>query len=86
MSKTTTLRGVIAAVGVILLGAVGGTAVAAADGPNSTVTVQNGSTVSGTANDGATVDGDGTQGRISGPFIIARPQITAQASAEQDRP
>ena len=86
MTTPTILKTAIAAAGIVVLSALGGTAVAAADGPNSTVTVQNGSTVSGPANDGATVDGDGTQGRISGPFIIARPQITAQASAEQNRP
>ncbi|MGI9164266.1 MAG: hypothetical protein ACR2JI_15285 [Mycobacterium sp.] len=76
----------IAAAGMLILGSLGGAAVAAADSPSSTVTVQNGSTVSGVANDGATVDGDGTQGRISGPFIVAKPQITVEASAEQNRP
>lgn len=86
MTTAATFTRALVAAGVIILGTLGGTAVAAADSPSSTVTVENGSTVSGIANDGATVDGDGTQGRISGPFIVAKPQITVKASAEQNRP
>ncbi len=69
----------------VLLGvAIGGAAVASADSPSSTLTVQDGGAVSAAAVDGASIDHDGTQGRITGPLTIARPQIKAGSSASQD--
>lgn len=64
--------------------ALGGAAVASAESPSSTVTVQDGGTVSVAALDGASIDTDGTQGRITGPITIARPQIDAGSSAPKD--
>ncbi len=66
---------------IVLAGAFGGTAVAAAGSPSSTISVQDG----GSGADGAAVDTDGTQGSYktamdgseSGPIMVATPQDKA---------
>lgn len=76
--NTRILTSIVAAAG-LAVGAFVGTAVAGADpSPETTISVQSG--------DGSAVDDDGTQGQISAPLIIARPQIEAAASTAKDRP
>ena len=66
---------------IVLAGAFGGTAVAAAGSPSSTISVQDGGSGAG----GAAVDTDGTQGSYksamdgseSGPVMVATPQDKA---------
>lgn len=75
------LQGAVVVAGIVLAGAFGGTAVAAAGSPSSTISVQDGD--SGV--DGAAVDTDGTQGSYktamdgneSGPIMVATPQDKA---------
>ena len=67
--------------GIVVAGAFGGTAIAAAGSPSSTVSVQDGDSGA----DGAKVDTDGTQGEYktamdgneTGPIMVATPQDKA---------
>ncbi|MCB0946944.1 MAG: hypothetical protein KDB49_19115 [Mycobacterium sp.] len=75
------LQGAVVVAAIVLAGAFGGTAVAAAGSPSSTISVQDG----GSGADGAAVDTDGTQGSYktamdgseSGPIMVATPQDKA---------
>ena len=75
------LQGAVVVAAIVLAGAFGGTAVAAAGSPSSTISVQDG----GSGADGAAVDTDGTQGSHktamdgseSGPVMVATPQDKA---------
>jgi len=75
------LQGAVVVAAIVLAGAFGGTAVAAAGSPSSTISVQDG----GSGADGAAVDTDGTQGSYktamdgseSGPVMVATPQDKA---------
>lgn len=75
------LQGAVAVAGIVLAGAFGGTAVASAGSPSSTISVQDESSGA----DGAAVDTDGTQGSYkaamdgneSGPIMAATPQDKA---------
>ena len=75
------LQGAVVVAAIVPAGAFGGTAVAAAGSPSSTISVQDG----GSGADGAAVDTDGTQGSYksamdgseSGPVMVATPQDKA---------
>jgi FlaG/FlaF family flagellin (archaellin) len=75
------LKGTVVLAGVVLATAFGGTVVASAASPSSTLTVQDGGNTDG---DGAVVDADGTQGTYkpaldgteTGPMMVGTPQDT----------
>jgi hypothetical protein len=78
------LKATVVALGVGLATLFGGTAVAFAGSPSSTLTVQDGDS----GNDGAAIDSDGTQGDYkaamdgseTGPIMVATPQDKAPSS------
>lgn len=89
MNATLILKAAVAATGVAIATAFAGAGLAAADPtagptPETTLTVQDGGSVSTAAVNGASIDGDGTQGKIIGPLEIAKPQIKADASTAKD--
>lgn len=75
------LQGAVVVAGIVLAGVFGGTAVAVAGSPSSTISVQDGDSGA----DGAKVDTDGTQGDYkaamdgneTGPIMVATPQDKA---------
>jgi hypothetical protein len=78
------LKATVVAVGVGLATLFGGTAVAFAGSPSSTLTVQDGDS----GHDGAAIDSDGTQGDYkaamdgteTGPIMVATPQDKAHST------
>lgn len=85
MNATRILKAAVAATGLAIAATFAGAGLATADpAPETTLTVQDGGSVSAAAVDGASIDGDGTQGKILGPLEIAKPQIKADASTAKD--
>ena len=78
------VKGAVVVAGIVLTAAFGGTAVAAAASPKSTLTVQDGDS----GKDGAGIDSDGTQGSYkaamdgteTGPIMDAVPQDKAHST------